>query len=111
LQSDASSRYAVFFTTLPGANNDFGETGAVLVKNSSNADITGNISGNSTIFFDFDYDSNVQGGRTAGTDAGITVVAIGLNTAQYVIATGTITRSTTNQVSLVSTLERNYLNP
>lgn len=71
----------------------------------------GDVGGNSSIQFDFDYDNNTQGGRTAAQDAGITVVAIGLQTGQYVSATGTITRSTQNSVSLVAPLERNYENP
>jgi len=71
----------------------------------------GKINGNASIQFDYDYDNNVQGGRTAGTDADITVVAIGLATAQYVNAVGTIQESTQNTVSLVSPLERNYSNP
>lgn len=71
----------------------------------------GDVGGNSFVQFDFDYDNNVQGGRTAGQDAGITVVAIGLQTGQFVSATGTITRSTQNSVSLVAPLERNYENP
>lgn len=41
----------------------------------------------------------------------VTVVAIGLGTAQYVTATGTIARSISNSFSLVSALERNYQNP
>lgn len=71
----------------------------------------GDVNGNSSVQFDFDYDNNVQGGRSNGTDANITVVAIGLQTGQYVSATGTITRSTQNSVSLVAPLERNYENP
>jgi hypothetical protein len=59
----------------------------------------------------FDYDGNVQGGRTSGTDAAVTVVAIGLQTAQFVKVTSTITRSVDNNISLVSSLERNYRNP
>jgi hypothetical protein len=71
----------------------------------------GEVGGNGSIQFDYDYDNNTQGGRTSGTDAGITVVAIGLNTGQYVRATGTIQESTQNSVSLVAPLERNYDNP
>lgn len=71
----------------------------------------GSVGGNASIQFDFDYDNNTQGGRTSGTDAGITVVAIGLQTGQYVSATGTIGESTQNSVSLVAPLERNYDNP
>lgn len=110
LVADASAKYWVFFSTLPGAGNDFGEAGALLVDDNSGADMTGNVSGNSSLQFSFNYDGNTQGGRTAGTDANITVVAIGLATGQYVRATGTIARSTANSVSLVAPLERTYAN-
>lgn len=109
LVNDPDSKYWVYFTTLPGANNDFGESGAVIVDDASAADMSGTISG-ASITKTFDYDGNVQGGRTAGTDASITVVAIGLTTGQYVKATGTIQRSKTNSVALVAPLERNYAN-
>jgi hypothetical protein len=110
LVSDASAKYWVYFTTLPGAGNDFNEAGALLVDDNAGADITGNISGQATIEHTFNYDGNVQGGRTPATDAAITVVGIGLSTGQYVKATGTIGRSTTNSISLVAALERNYQN-
>jgi hypothetical protein len=109
LVNDASSKYWVYFSTLPGAGNDFGEAGAVIVDDASAADMSGTITG-SSITKTFDYDGNVQGGRTAATDAAITVVAIGLITGQYVKATGTIQRSKTNSVALVAPLERNYAN-
>jgi hypothetical protein len=105
LVNDSSAIYRVFFS------DDYGTTSAILVDDNSGTDVAANISGSSSIQFDFDYDNNVQGGRTAGTDADITVVAIGLSTGQFVSATGTITRSTTNTISLVAPLERNYSNP
>jgi len=108
LQADGSAKYWVYFTTLPGAGNDFGESGAVLVDTFAGADMAGNVSGSPSITLQFDYDNNAQGGRTPATDAGITVVGIGLATGQYVRTTGTIARSTTNSVSLASALERNY---
>ena len=43
-------------------------------------------------------------------DAPVTIVAIGLSLAQYVVATGTITSSGLT-ASLVAALERNYSNP
>jgi hypothetical protein len=110
LVNDGSAKYWVYFTTLPGATNDWGESGAVIVDDASAADMTGTISG-SSVTKTFDYDGNTRGGRTAGTDAAITVVAIGLATGQYVKATGTVARSKTNAVSLVAPLERNYANP
>ena len=72
--------------------------------------IAGDVQG-ATVQFTFDYDGNIQGGRTAGTDAPITTVAIGLDRAQYVKATSTIVKSNANSVSLVASLERNYSNP
>lgn len=111
LKNDTSAKYWMYFTTLPGASNDFGESGAIIVDDNSGADIAGNVSGASSVSKTFNYDGNVQGGRTAGTDATITVVGIGLVTGQYVKATATIGRSTSNSVSLVAALERNYLNP
>ena len=109
LQDDASAKYWMFFTSANG--NDFGTSSAILVDDNSDVDITGLISSASSVSFDFDYDGNVQGGRTAATDAPVTLVASGLGSAQYVKATGTIVRSNANNFSLVSSLERNYSNP
>lgn len=109
LVNDGAAKYWVYFSTLPGAGNDWGESGAVIVDDASDVDIAGTITG-SSVTKTFDYDGNVQGGRTAGTDAAITVVAIGLTTGQYVKATGTIQRSKSNSVALVAPLERNYAN-
>ena len=105
LVNDSSAIYRMFFTS------GFGTGSALLVDDNSGTDISGNISGNATIDFDFDYDENTQGGRTAGTDASVTVVAIGLDTAQYVSAAATITKATGQNISLVAPLERNYSNP
>lgn len=111
LKNDGSSKYFVYFTTLPGAGNDFGEVGAVIVDDNASADMSGNVAGASSVTVSFNYDGNVQGGRTPATDAPITVIGIGLATGQYVRATGTIQRSVSNTVSLVAALERNYANP
>ncbi len=108
LVDDSGAIYRMFFTDVSG--NDFGDSDAILVDDNSGTPISGDISG-SQVTFDFDYDGNTQGGRTAGTDADITVVAIGLDKAQYVVATGTIERSNANNISLVAALERNYTNP
>ena len=108
LQNDASAIYRVFFTDANG--NNFGDSDAIIVDDNSDVDVAGLISAAASVQFDFDYDGNVQGGRTAATDANITVVALGLDTGQYVSATGTIARSTANSISLVAPLERNYDN-
>ena len=65
----------------------------------------------SSVSYDFDYDGNSQGGRTPGTDANVTVRAIGTDVAQFVETSGTIARTTTNNFSLVAPLERNFSNP
>jgi hypothetical protein len=109
LQNDSTSIYRMFFTTNPAGN--FGTSNAVLVDDNSGTDISGLVSGNASIAFDFDYEGNVQGGRTANTDADVTIVAIGTDNAQYVVATGTITRATGLSFTLSANLERNYLNP
>lgn len=110
LQNDGVAIYRVFFTTLPGGNN-YATANATLVDDNSGTDMANTISGSSSITLDFDYDNNTQGGRTANTDAAVTAVALGLNTGQFVSATGTIGRSKTNSISLVAPLERNYENP
>ena len=107
LANDAAAVYAMYFTTNPAGA--FGTANAVLVQDSNLSSIAGGISA-ATIPFSFNYDSNVQGGRTASTDAAVTVVAIGLTTGQYVAATGMISRNTGQSISLTAALERNYAN-
>lgn len=115
LVSDTNAKYWLFFTNDDaGANagNDFNTSGAIIIDNNSGVDITGDVSAQSSISFDYDYDNNIQrGGGSAGTDVPYTGVAIGLGTAQYVLTTGTLTRSTANSVNFVASLERVYLNP
>lgn len=111
LQDEAvgQATYWMFFTNAGG--NLYGTAAAILVDDNAGADITDDVDGVASVSFDFDYDGNVQGGRTAATDADITIVAIGLSNAQFVVATGTITRSVGQNFSLVAALERNYSNP
>lgn len=90
--------------------NPIGSPDAILVDNNSGADITGTI-GASSVAFDFDYDNNVQGGRTAATDANIRIIALGLDTAAFVEVSGVIVRATGQSFSVVAPLERNYSNP
>lgn len=111
LQNDQYAKYWVFFENAGG--NLFGTTTAIIVKDKDDVDMTGNVNNawptkRAAVSHSFNYDSNVQGGRTSGTDASIVAVGIGLSTGQYVRSTGNIARSTGNSVSLVSALERNY---
>lgn len=102
------AEYWVFFTTNVGGN--WGTIDAIILEDNGATPITGNVPG-ASVGHTFDYDGNVQGGRTAATNADITIVAIGLGTAAHVVATGTIIRATGQSFSLVSALERNYSNP
>ena len=115
LQNDASAIYSMFFTNDDAGTNlgqDYGSPLAITVKDNDSVDVSGSIGGVPSVSFTYDYDNNVQRGvGSADTDAPVTIVAIGLNTAQFVILQGTIARSKTNNFSLVSTLERNYSNP
>jgi len=116
LQDDASAQYWMFFTNDSAADtpagNNFGTVNAIIVDNNAGVDIAGNVSGNPSIAFDFDYDGNVQRGvGSDGSDAPITIVAIGLSDAQYVVTTGIIERKVGQNYSLVAAKERNYANP
>lgn len=111
LSNDTGPVYRMFFTNVNGKN--FGDADAVIVQDANLTDIAGIVPAGalgSSVSFTFDYDGNVQGGRTAGTDAPVTVVAIGLDRAQYVKAIGTIGRTNANTVTLTAALERNYSN-
>lgn len=100
--------YRLLFTAPPGAGNDYGESGAITVNDNSGTPITGAISSGS-IAFTYDYDGNVQGGFTAGTDRPVTLVGIKPGTGKFVAATGTLTRSKSIILSLVAETDRAYV--
>jgi hypothetical protein len=108
LTAGGTGYFRMYFTTLPGASNDYGESGAVTVDDNSVADIAGTITG-STIAFTFDYDGNVQGGRTPGTDAAVTIIAGNAGSAKPVVATGLINRSKGISITLTAETDRAYL--
>lgn len=112
LTSDTAAKVVVFFTDPTGNPNDaFGEIGAIVVQDVDSNEMSASTPLVSPLSFTFDYDNNAQGGRTPATDANVTIVAIGKETAQYIQVTGTIQRQNDNIFSLVSSLERNYSNP
>ena len=104
----AGSSFRLMFTTLPGAGNDYGESSAVTVNDASGTPITGTISSGS-ISFTFDYDNNVQGTRTAGQDAAVTLIGIRPGSGKFAVATGTLTRSKSIVLSLVAEQDRAYI--
>jgi hypothetical protein len=103
----AGSSYRLMFTTPPGAGNDYGESGAITVNNASGTPITGTIS-SASIAFDYDYDGNVQGGFTGGTDRPVTLIGIKPGAGKFVVATGSLNRSKTIALSLVAEQDRVY---
>lgn len=96
----------------PASGDEFDSNGAIIVDDASGTDMDfsdGTITGN--IQRTFDYTNNAQGGRTPGTDAAITVVAIGNDLAQYVLVSTTITQVNSLTIAVGTALERNYANP
>jgi hypothetical protein len=107
LTSGSTGYYRMYFTDLSGVQ-DYGLAGAITVNNASGVGIFGTIT-SASIAFTFAYDSNVQGGRTAGTDAAVTVVAGNKGSAKPVVTTYTITRATGQGISLVAENDRAYV--
>jgi hypothetical protein len=83
---------------------------AIVVNDNSGTPITGTITGLSQAW-DFDYDNNVQGVRTAPSPAAVIVRVLGTNKAVNSEGSSTITRATGQSISVTAPLERNYVNP
>jgi hypothetical protein len=115
LSGDAAAKYWIFFTNDDAGDNagyDFGTDDAILIKDASGDDLTGDVDSNSTITFDYDFDGNVQRGNdSAGEDVPYTAVALGLTTGKYYRTTGTLTRSKANVITLAAEKERSFENP
>ncbi len=107
LTSGSTGYYRMYFTDLPG-DLDYGKDGAVTVDNASGVDIQGTIT-SGAIAFTFDYTGNVQGGRTGGTEAAVTIVAGNAGMAKPVVATGTITASKALSFTLTAEQDRGYI--
>jgi hypothetical protein len=97
-------KYVMYF------NSGFGSDSAIIVNDKDGTPITGTYSG-SPVPFTFAYDTNTQGGRTAGTDAAVKLVGLGLTGGQYISVDAAITRSAGQSVLLAPAIERNYSNP
>jgi len=115
LQNDADAIFKVFFTNDDAGDNtgrDFGTQNAIIINDNNGSPITGSVASSASVEFNYDFDGNIQrGSDSSGSIVPFTGVALGLGTAQYVVTTGTIVRSTTNPINFVAALERNYLNP
>lgn len=101
-------KYWMFFETTP--SGDFGTSSAIIVNDKDGNPITGTYTG-SSVPFTFAYDTNTQGGRTAGTTPVVKVLGIGLTGGQYVEVDASITRTAGQSILLAPAQERNYANP
>jgi len=115
LQGDAAAEYRMFFENDDAGDdlgNDYGTDNALLVNDNGGTPISGLISGQASIGFDYDYDGNVQrGAGSANTEVPVVLVAIGIASAQFVKVSGTIVRSKSNNFSFVANDELTYSNP
>ena len=102
----AGSSYRLMYTAPSGAGNDYGESGAITVKNAAGTPITGTIS-SSSIAFDFDYDNDALGGP-AGTEKAVTLIGIRPGSGKFAVANGTLSRSKGISLSLVAETDRVY---
>jgi len=90
--------------------NPYSSPDAIIVNDNGGSPIAGAINA-TTVAFDFDYDNNVQGGRTASTNAACILVVAGLEAAQVAISpTQIISASTGLSFSITAAQERNYAN-
>ena len=106
LTAGGTGYYRMYF--LDTVTGDYGAATAITVNDKDGLPITGTISSGS-VAFTFDYDGNVQGGRTAGTDAQVVLVAGNKGSAKPVVATGTIGRAKGISLSCVAETDRAYV--
>ncbi|MBU2249654.1 MAG: hypothetical protein KKD77_23100, partial [Gammaproteobacteria bacterium] len=87
--------------------NPFESPGAIIVDDETDTDIDAEIDA-SSIPFSFKYTTNVQGGRTADSNAEVIVVALAYDGAQYTIVNHTITKTTGQTITVNGIDELNY---
>ena len=123
LFSDDDAIFKAYYTTgtdTGSGTRDFGTPRALVVQRTSGgvasdvgSDVSNDVPANGVYTFNYAYTADDTNGRTTGVnaaDVNITIVAIGLNTGQYVTSAGNITDAGAT-FSLVAPLERNYTNP
>lgn len=104
LVNDTSAKYMMLYDY----DDKFGTSLAEKVLDAAGNPIQGIVTQNNISFnYDFDYDDGGNGFE--GTEKDIIVIASGLETAQYVLTRGTISRSTTNTFRLDAVKELNYI--
>lgn len=101
---------AVLGDTVVVEEQPYDTASAIIVDDNGGTDIDGQVTV-ASVAFDFNYDGNVQGGRTAAGDADVVVVAQGLNDSEWIFGEFTITRTTGLNFPVNAPDERTYLNP
>lgn len=109
LQTDPDAKYWMYFSNAGG--NIYDDTTAICVEDENGVPISGEVMASGEITFTFNYSTNAQGGRTPGTDANIILIGMGLDTAEWVEGSFTITETTGLEFSITAPDERNYDNP
>lgn len=123
LSTDNNAVFYAYYTAGEGAqagSNNFGDSDALQVVDkdgnpvgfTTNAAMTGPYDVPSTGYYEFSYSftQDTTNGRTGLLPVNITVLAIGLDTGQYVSTTGNIT-SAGGSFALTAARERNYTDP
>lgn len=123
LFSDSNAIFYAYYsngTNLGAGNRDWGTPRALEVQkvsggisNTVGSDVTNLVPDNGVYTFNYAYTADATNGRATGSsaaDVNITIVALGIETGQYVVTTGDI-KDTGATFSLVAPLERNYTNP
>jgi hypothetical protein len=82
----------------------------IIVDDDVPADVTGT-NPSADVVFTFDYSGNVQGGRTASTDAFVVFRAVGESGAQYGQTSVLTIPNTAVTLPLANNIERNFSNP
>lgn len=100
--------YKMYYESLPGASNDYGESGAVTVVDGNSAPITGTISSGS-ITFTYDYDGDTTGGRTVSVDTPVVLVASNPGKAKPVTVQGILTASKGLVFAAVAEIDKAYV--
>lgn len=83
---------------------------AIIVEDDTPTPITA-VNPSADVVFTFDYSGNVQGGRSASTDADVRFRAVGQSGAQYGQTAVLTIPNTAVTLPLTNNIERNYLNP
>lgn len=115
LVDDVDAEFTMYFLNDDAGDDagfDFDTVNAIIVEDNDAADIADETITANNRPFTFDYDGNTQrGSASAGEDAPVVIVAMGLDGAQWIEAQFLITRAVGLSFPVNAAQERNYSNP